>query len=444
MIGCEHGIFIVLDHDQRIAEVAQTFEGRQQLVIVALVQADGRLVQNIQHAHQRRTDLSGKTNTLALAARQRTGRARKRQIFQTDRLQETQSIHDFLDNAITDLVLHLGQLQGMQKLHRLDDRLFGKLRNVQPADRHRQHLRPQTATVTRRTGNFAHTFLDLAARVVARGFLVASLEIAHDALKRLAHHAARHAADRKFKWLIARAVQQLVHRRIAHLLDRRVEREAVLFAKRGEIHARDRARLSTAPARGTNRTLADGQLAVGQDAVGVDAHLHAQSRTHRTCTVRIVEREHARGQFFNGNTAVLTSIVLRESDRFAADHVRDHQAARQRRRRLDRVGQAAAHIRADGNAVDHDLNVVLFGLLQLDLFRQVAHFAIHPHADIALPTGVLEHLDMLALFAADDRRKNLHARFFFQRHQPVDDLVDRLLMNLLAALRAVRRADARP
>ena len=72
------------------------------------------------------------------------------------------------------------------------------------------------------------------------------------------------------------------------------------------------------------------------------------------------------------------------------------------------------------------------------------NLAVHAHADIALLAGVLEHLNVLALFAADDRREQLHARFFLERHQPVNDLVDGLLMNLLAAFRAVRRADARP
>ena len=72
------------------------------------------------------------------------------------------------------------------------------------------------------------------------------------------------------------------------------------------------------------------------------------------------------------------------------------------------------------------------------------NLAVHAHADIALLAGVLEHLNVLALFAADDRREQLHARFFLERHQPVNDLVDGLLVNLLAAFRAVRRADARP
>ena len=45
-------ILVMLHHDQRIAQIAQTAEGLQQLVVVALVQADGGLVQDIEDAHQ--------------------------------------------------------------------------------------------------------------------------------------------------------------------------------------------------------------------------------------------------------------------------------------------------------------------------------------------------------------------------------------------------------
>ena len=53
VVSREHGVLVVLDHDKRVAEVAQPPQGRKQLVVVALVQTDGRLVEDIQHAHQR-------------------------------------------------------------------------------------------------------------------------------------------------------------------------------------------------------------------------------------------------------------------------------------------------------------------------------------------------------------------------------------------------------
>ena len=53
VVSYKHGVLVVLDHDERVAEVTQPPQGRKQLVVVALVQTDGRLVEDIQHAHQR-------------------------------------------------------------------------------------------------------------------------------------------------------------------------------------------------------------------------------------------------------------------------------------------------------------------------------------------------------------------------------------------------------
>ena len=85
-----HRVLVVLDDDERVAEVTQLAQCGQQLFIVALVQADGRLIQNIQHAHERRADLRCEPDTLALAAGERCRRARERQVLQADALQKMQ------------------------------------------------------------------------------------------------------------------------------------------------------------------------------------------------------------------------------------------------------------------------------------------------------------------------------------------------------------------
>ncbi len=78
VVGGPHGVLVVLHHDQGIAQIPQALEGSQQLVVVPLVQADGGLVQNIQHPHQAAADLRGQTDTLALPAGQGTGLERVR------------------------------------------------------------------------------------------------------------------------------------------------------------------------------------------------------------------------------------------------------------------------------------------------------------------------------------------------------------------------------
>ena len=44
IIGGADGVFVVFDHNHRIADVAKPGQGFEQAVVVALVQADGRFV----------------------------------------------------------------------------------------------------------------------------------------------------------------------------------------------------------------------------------------------------------------------------------------------------------------------------------------------------------------------------------------------------------------
>ena len=45
-------VFVMLDDDQGVADVAQPEQRLDQAVVVALVQADGGLVEHVQHADQ--------------------------------------------------------------------------------------------------------------------------------------------------------------------------------------------------------------------------------------------------------------------------------------------------------------------------------------------------------------------------------------------------------
>jgi hypothetical protein len=58
--------------------------------VVALVQADGRLVEHVEHAHEARADLAGQTDALGLAARQRGRRAVQREVVEAHVEQEAE------------------------------------------------------------------------------------------------------------------------------------------------------------------------------------------------------------------------------------------------------------------------------------------------------------------------------------------------------------------
>ena len=142
VVGGADRVLVVLDHDHRVAEVAQALERLEQPRVVALVQADRRLVEHVEHAGQARADLRGEPDALALAARQRAGGARQGQIVEPDVDQEAQPLADLLEDAAGDLVLLGGRAApaARRTMRRRADRQLGHLADVQPADLDRQRL----------------------------------------------------------------------------------------------------------------------------------------------------------------------------------------------------------------------------------------------------------------------------------------------------------------
>jgi len=53
VVGGAHRLLVVLDHEHRVSQVAKPLEGPDQLGVVALVQADRRLVEDVEHPDQR-------------------------------------------------------------------------------------------------------------------------------------------------------------------------------------------------------------------------------------------------------------------------------------------------------------------------------------------------------------------------------------------------------
>ena len=78
-VGDPDRVLVVLDHDQGVAEVLEPAQGLDQPLVVALVQADGRLVEDVEDADQAGADLGGQPDPLRLAAGERPeGRSRER------------------------------------------------------------------------------------------------------------------------------------------------------------------------------------------------------------------------------------------------------------------------------------------------------------------------------------------------------------------------------
>ena len=105
VVGLADRLLVVLDHDHGVAGVAQVLERGEQAVVVALVQADGRLVEDVEDAGQAAADLAGEADALALAAGEGAGVAGEGQVVEADVDQEAEALADLLQDRAGDLVL---------------------------------------------------------------------------------------------------------------------------------------------------------------------------------------------------------------------------------------------------------------------------------------------------------------------------------------------------
>src|SRR4051794_11629860 len=109
MVGSANCFLVMLDHDDGVPEVAKTAERRQEPCVVALVEADTRLVQHVKNAGQPRADLSREPDSLGFAPGERAALAIERKIVQPNLDQELEPRIDLPDDVVHDETLLFGQ-----------------------------------------------------------------------------------------------------------------------------------------------------------------------------------------------------------------------------------------------------------------------------------------------------------------------------------------------
>ena len=383
----------MLDHDHGIAEVAQPLQGFQQPRIVALVQADRRLVQHIEHAGQARADLRRQPDALAFAAGQRAGGARQRQVVEADVEQERQPLADFLQHARGDLVLlRVERLRhGLEPFAGAAHRQFRDVADVLAADLDAQRFRLQPVAVAAAAGHVGKILAEFLARPFAVGLAVAAVDIGDDALERLLGVVGAHAVFiGELDLVVAGAVQQRLLHLLGQVLPLGVERELVELAERGQgldVIGRGRFR----PRR--DRALAQGQVLVGNDQLLVDMLLDAEAAAGGAGAIGVVEGEQPGLDFRNGEAGHRAGELFREQDPLGAGLVVDfcgllvglllagggrrrigifdhRQALGELQRGLKAFREALADIGAHHDAVDHHVDVVREFLVERGRFRQ--------------------------------------------------------------------------
>ena len=122
VVGGPHRVFVVLDDDDRVAEVAELGERVEQALVVARVEADRGFVEDVEHADEAAADLAGEADALRFAAGERGGGAVEREVVEADVLQEAEAAADFFQDFGGDQFVVAFELQLAEELGGVGDR----------------------------------------------------------------------------------------------------------------------------------------------------------------------------------------------------------------------------------------------------------------------------------------------------------------------------------
>src|SRR6185436_14891536 len=110
-LGAANRLLVVLDDHDRVALGNELLDRREQQRVVARVQADRRLVEDVADAAQVRAELRREPDALGLAAGQRRRRAVEREISQSDEIEEGESALELRRHVARNLELPRFELQ---------------------------------------------------------------------------------------------------------------------------------------------------------------------------------------------------------------------------------------------------------------------------------------------------------------------------------------------
>jgi hypothetical protein len=464
MVGMANGVLVMLDDEHGVAEGFQALQGFEKAVVVLLVEADRGLVEDIKDAREAGADLTGETDALALAARERAAGAIEVKIVEPDIVEKAQSLVDLLEDRLGDFVLGRVELfvESTEPCEGVGDGTAGGHGDILACDLHRERFGLETGAVA----DLARAARLVAAKLLAHpgalGLRHSAVEVADDTLERLFHFVAALAVDEaEGDGSPARAAKDHVASFLGELRPGRFEVEVVGARKAGEdLHVVRGRRIGLGPR--DDGALLEGERVIGDDEVLVKHQLLAEAVARGAGALRRVEGEEPGLDLGDGEAGYRTSEFLGEDDPPGRCVVELHSRGRnfgarqgigwieegetfgELQRRFKAVGEPGLDAFANDDAVDHDLDVMLVLLVERGRFFDRVELAVDPDPREAgfLPLG--EFFSILALSPADDRSEEIMAAALREGHYSIDHLADLLGFDRKAGRGRIGHPDARP
>jgi len=363
LVGDPHRVFVVLDHDHRVPAVAQGDQGIEELAIVVRVQADARLVQNVDHPDQPHAELCRETHALGLAAGQGAIVSFKRQVAQAGLEQEVQPLLDAVDHLAQRRIPTEGRAQLPGQALRRGDIQRHEIGKSPTGDPHRATAGIEAVTAAFRTGAAHHERREPRPESIAVGVAEAFLEVGDDA--REGHRLGlTHAPQLERKLAIAGTVQQHAPRFLRQLAPGflRIKWQLLGQLLQDRVVADDEVLAPDAPR--LERAFPDRLVRVGDDQLRDKTQFAAEAVASRACTLTVTERKVPRSQLRENLPADLAGQRLAEIDlppRILGFALREHDGAVAAfaERQFQGVGQATSLFGRGHQTIDHEVDLDL-------------------------------------------------------------------------------------
>ncbi len=332
VIGDADHFFVVLDDDDRVALLPQLLQDVDQPLVIARVEADGRLVQHVERADQRCAQRRRQVDSLRLAARERRRQSIERQVVEADVAQERQPSFDFAQHLVRDCRLFVRERELGKELLRLTDGQGRDDVDGATADAHVARFTAQPRAAAIGTSQVSAVAAEEDADV---DFVFLPLEPAEESA---------------YACVIASALDHEATLIVREVGPWHVEANTGLARRTFQL-----GKLSPVVRLGPrlDRAFVDRFGGVRHHEAHVELDDVAEPVARRAGTKRVVEREQARLRRLVGDAAGAAFEALREVKALAGVGVhRERGAAAFAVRRLDGVRQAAAEIAFDAEAVD--------------------------------------------------------------------------------------------